>query len=320
MTDNVNYKMKISKNVLQHLGVQLYDTISAVLSEFISNSHDADANNIKIYIEGSDGNKKDVFGKCLSKRNGESLGYKLIIEDDGHGMNPEEINEYFLNVGRCRREKGQSTTPKGRPVMGNKGIGKLAPFGICSKMEIISSGGKFIENSKESGYRTGHIILEKDKIFDKEEDASDYEPRRGESDREIQSNHKTKIILSEFDYKQVPEKSLLASQIASRYDIDSLGLKIVLHDTTLEEIEIPTKNKAKIILCKSISDSNSKKSEQNNYKYYLFDEMYLVNIYKKSKWGLWGRKYFDLTKDFGKELSDDLSFKEICEEIKGTSF
>lgn len=37
------YHMRISLNVLQHLGIGLYSSIPAVLSEIIANAWDADA-------------------------------------------------------------------------------------------------------------------------------------------------------------------------------------------------------------------------------------------------------------------------------------
>ena len=45
------YKMSISLNVLEHLGVNLYSNIPAVLSEVVANSWDADATNVDIEIE-----------------------------------------------------------------------------------------------------------------------------------------------------------------------------------------------------------------------------------------------------------------------------
>ena len=46
--------------------------------------------------------------------------------------------------------------------MGRKGIGKLAPFGICKKIEVISSGGQLVPGK---GYLTTHFFLDFDKIL-----------------------------------------------------------------------------------------------------------------------------------------------------------
>ena len=45
--------------------------------------------------------------------------------------------------------------------MGRKGIGKLAPFGICRLIEVISSGGPHVDGK---GYLTTHFLLDYNKI------------------------------------------------------------------------------------------------------------------------------------------------------------
>lgn len=65
------YRMSLSLNVLNHLGINLYSNIPAVLSEIVANSWDADAENVKIFIETD----------------------KIIILDDGSGMDEKDINE-----------------------------------------------------------------------------------------------------------------------------------------------------------------------------------------------------------------------------------
>ena len=51
--------------------------------------------------------------------------------------------EYYLNVGYNRRTGRSEDNAQAmkRRVMGRKGIGKLAPFGICQEVEVISAGG-----------------------------------------------------------------------------------------------------------------------------------------------------------------------------------
>jgi len=61
----------------------------------------------------------------------------IEIEDTGVGMSYQDITEKFLFVGLNRRADGQRTA-KGRLIIGSKGIGKLAGFGIASTVEITS--------------------------------------------------------------------------------------------------------------------------------------------------------------------------------------
>ena len=70
------YKMSLSLNVLNHLGINLYSNIPAVLSEIVANSWDADAENVKITI----------------------MNDEIVIEDDGCGMDVADINNKFLYI------------------------------------------------------------------------------------------------------------------------------------------------------------------------------------------------------------------------------
>ena len=44
-------EMKIDLSVLEHLGMNLYSTIPAVLSEVVANAWDADAVNVKVQFD-----------------------------------------------------------------------------------------------------------------------------------------------------------------------------------------------------------------------------------------------------------------------------
>ncbi len=112
------YSLTLSLNILNHLGIHLYSNVPAVLAEVVANSWDADAENVEIEVDPQGGWVK--------------------ITDDGHGMDLEDVNEKYLNVGFRRREQEDgAVTPKfGRPVMGRKGIGKLSLFSIARVIEV----------------------------------------------------------------------------------------------------------------------------------------------------------------------------------------
>ncbi|MEW8073623.1 MAG: ATP-binding protein [Candidatus Thiodiazotropha sp.] len=119
--DSHQYKMTISLKVLDHLGINLYSNVSAVLTEAVANAWDADAEEVHIAF---DNNKKVI-----------------TISDDGHGMTISDMNEKYLHVGYQRRndEKlSDRSLIKGRPVMGRKGLGKLSLFSIAETIEIQS--------------------------------------------------------------------------------------------------------------------------------------------------------------------------------------
>lgn len=112
------YSLTLSLNILNHLGINLYSNVPAVIAEVVANSWDADAENVDIEV--------DPQGGCVK------------ITDDGHGMGHDDVNNKYLNVGFQRREqKDGALTPRWhRPVMGRKGIGKLSLFSIARVIEV----------------------------------------------------------------------------------------------------------------------------------------------------------------------------------------
>ena len=113
-------KIKIDLNVLNHLGAGLYSSTPAVLTEIVANAWDADATRVDIDINPD--------------------GHSILIRDNGHGMSVEDLQTKFLTVGYARRLKEGTDRTQGlnRPVMGRKGIGKLALFSLANRVEIAS--------------------------------------------------------------------------------------------------------------------------------------------------------------------------------------
>jgi HSP90 family molecular chaperone len=139
--------MKISRLTVDKLGVKLYDRVSAVIAELVANSYDADATKVTI---------TSPMGEYLATRAQGAIkdkGYTITVTDNGTGMTPDEVNRFYLRVGSERRkdERGGTSRVHKRKVMGNKGVGKLAPFGICQKIEVLSAGGKSISGKDEWG-------------------------------------------------------------------------------------------------------------------------------------------------------------------------
>ena len=97
-----------------------------MLGEAISNSWDADAENVHIYID---------------RKN-----HTLIIKDDGIGMSESDFQNHFLKIGYSKRKEGVSKSNKGRPFIGRKGIGKLAMLSCVEKVTVISKvkGGEYV--------------------------------------------------------------------------------------------------------------------------------------------------------------------------------
>jgi len=127
MSEENTLTMKFDPNTIEHLGVKMYSSIPTALAELLANAYDADANEVTIYLY--DGTNK-----------------KIVATDNGIGMTFDEINDFFLRIGRNRRNEGQSKSPSGRIVTGKKGLGKLALFGIGDTIEVetVKKGEKVI--------------------------------------------------------------------------------------------------------------------------------------------------------------------------------
>lgn len=118
------YYVRYSNYVVEHLGVKLYQNRPTnALAELVANAWDADAENtwIDIHLEG------------------ETAAWFVAVGDDGIGMDPDQVQEEYLVIGRKRRLEGENRSPnKGRPLTGRKGIGKLAPFGISRLLDVLT--------------------------------------------------------------------------------------------------------------------------------------------------------------------------------------
>ncbi len=231
------YLMTISRLTIDKLGVKLYDRVSTVMAELVANAYDADATAVTI---------EAPMGEFLaSKRGGKITDKGLCIEivDNGHGIDPGDINAFYLKVGAERRtdeRRGDTSPGFGRKVMGRKGIGKLAPFGICKQIEVITSGGAEVKGKNEvgkaiTGYRTAHFVMNGEMIISDTD--KDYEPEVGPLDGVVRPDHGTTIRLSQFHYRRVPVIDDFASQIASRFGLPSENWGITLADNTKTETD-----------------------------------------------------------------------------------
>ena len=229
------YVMTISRLTIDKLGVKLYDRVSAVIAELIANSYDADATEVTV---------EAPMGQFLAKKsNGtvEDKGLEISVKDNGIGMTPDEVKEYYLKVGAERRRenrrgRGGISPIHNRTVMGRKGVGKLAPFGICEEIEVLTSGGDPIADKSINGelskpqYLTAHFILDRNKIV--QDTDADFEAELGSEDGKLRIDRGTMIKLRKFSYRRVNEHETFARQIAQRFGIQSNNWKILTRDNS----------------------------------------------------------------------------------------
>jgi hypothetical protein len=189
------YRMTLSLNLLNHLGINLYSNVPAVLSEAVANAWDADAEHVSIEIDKKAG--------------------LISITDDGHGMDLEDINEKYLMVGYRRRDesRGGYSESGNRAVMGRKGIGKLSLFSISRDISIYT-----IKNREKHGFR---MLV--DEIQSKiEGDEGEYRPSPlKDFPRDLKKG--TRIVLADLKKTLGQTEAGLRKRLARRFSI--LGKK-----------------------------------------------------------------------------------------------
>src|SRR5680860_44769 len=188
------YRMTVSLNVLKHLGLNLYSSTPAVLSETVANAWDADATKVEVAW--------DTEAKTIT------------ITDNGTGMDYDAINEKFLFVGYERRESNPTKTPLGRHVMGRKGIGKLSLFAIADQVDV--------HTVSKRGRRTDRNALRMStpKIKNAAENEENYGPEALDPALTDDLERGTRIVLSKLNRSVTKSTELnLCSRLARRFSI-----------------------------------------------------------------------------------------------------
>ena len=164
-------RLRIAPHMVQDLGLNLYTSLPKVLVEFVANAHDADSPfaDIRLDENAIRNAREEALQELKAQRESEKTGVQEYIQsklnenqktgagtktkksallpdaitisvtDHGHGMSRQDIQDKFLLAGRRRREADDtSRSPNGRLLMGRKGLGKLAGFGVAEVMEVTS--------------------------------------------------------------------------------------------------------------------------------------------------------------------------------------
>lgn len=186
------YKMTVDLNVIEHLGINLYSNIAAVLTEAVANAWDADAGLVEIEVDPDH--------------------QWIAISDDGVGMSVAEINDKYLRVGYRRREEADEggLTAKNRPVMGRKGLGKLSLFSIANVIDVQSA-----KNGEAHGLRM--TVKGIRQSLDRGDRAYRPDPL---PPQEIDISKGTRIVLKEIKRSRLtPGVAALRKRLARRFSI-----------------------------------------------------------------------------------------------------
>lgn len=114
---------------MPQLGDQLIKNESIALLELVKNSYDADALNVRVVMNNID---KPKIGK-------------IVIEDNGDGMNLKIIEDSWMEIGTDNKQKllenyinKQTRSKLNRLPMGEKGIGRLGVHKLGNKIKLIT--------------------------------------------------------------------------------------------------------------------------------------------------------------------------------------
>ncbi|OGC16201.1 hypothetical protein A2246_03510 [candidate division WOR-1 bacterium RIFOXYA2_FULL_37_7] len=101
------------KSHLITIGERLYAESIELIRELVNNAYDADASVVKVSMADD----------------------KIVIEDDGSGMNREGLSQYF-NIGSTEKKKHSKSPKFNRIRIGEFGIGKFASLAAAAHFEI----------------------------------------------------------------------------------------------------------------------------------------------------------------------------------------
>lgn len=219
-TSTMILRLTFHGRIIDHLGIQMYQSPVAAIAELISNAWDANAE--KVLISLPDSIERDAT---------------LIVKDDGMGMTFNECQERFLNVGWCRRGMNvkEQTQEKNRPVLGRKGIGKFAGFGIASiiRMETVSkdTGEKTVFELNIGDLRSDVYIQAEGGEIKVIEHLKPNDARKNQ--------HGTTVILKDLKIGRRPSPDQFARSMARRFLLNqrSADFKVLVNNTPLPDID-----------------------------------------------------------------------------------
>nr|P25280.1 RecName: Full=Putative type II restriction enzyme HgiDII; Short=R.HgiDII; AltName: Full=Endonuclease HgiDII; AltName: Full=ORF68 [Herpetosiphon aurantiacus]CAA38942.1 orf 68 [Herpetosiphon giganteus] len=215
MSDS-GYELSFSLNTLNHLSEGLYSNILRFYLKLVANAWDADATEVSINI------RQD----------------EIVIQDNGIGMSIEDANTKFLRIGHQKREDSANTI-SGRHVMGRKGIGILAIFGIANIAEVYSC---------KDGVPHGFIIHKGDIERGISSDVTLYRPSSVPQEAlSIESG--TKIILREIKSSIGNAEKTLRTDLARRFTIinNNCNFSVIINNTPINDNDRDYLNKVQFL-------------------------------------------------------------------------
>jgi len=125
----------ILATAVRQLGEELVSDEITALLELVKNCYDADADYANVIIDTTATTCPDLPGLYCPN------GY-IMIEDNGFGMNLDEIENGWLVISLSLKRKLKAegnTTPRGRTPLGDKGLGRLSTQRLGNNLDMLTS-------------------------------------------------------------------------------------------------------------------------------------------------------------------------------------
>jgi len=119
--DQSSVRFSVDAGIINRLGKELVGKQETAVSELIKNAYDADATVVDLIFE-----------------NAWNKGGNLIIEDNGHGMNREQLVNGFMRLSSSDKIHNPVSEKYKRQKAGKKGIGRFATQRLGNKLIIIT--------------------------------------------------------------------------------------------------------------------------------------------------------------------------------------
>lgn len=112
--------IRVDKSHLVTIGERLYTESIELIRELVNNAYDADATEVRVTID----------------------DYKIVVADNGLGMDLEGLREYFT-IGTPDKRLNPRSARFGRMRIGQFGIGKFATLSACERFTVGTQRGAF---------------------------------------------------------------------------------------------------------------------------------------------------------------------------------
>jgi len=241
-------KFKVAPHIVEDLGLNLYTSLPRVLVEFVANAYDADSPFAKITMEKAaiDAARKSMRKAYeIEKLKAEGTSsfveplatrtlpdhLKITIEDAGIGMSRPDLGKKFLVAGRRRRREDEEFTgytSAGRAIMGRKGLGKLAGFGVAKIIEVVTR--------KKGESHATRIVMDYEKLIQhRATDEIEIDDERLEDGGGLAESG-TRVVLSRLLYDPLKSRAeTIEAEIAEHFSlIEPEDFPITMNGTQIE--------------------------------------------------------------------------------------